>query len=189
MGFLMGLLQALGQGAQSLGQGLFQGVQSLGQGAQSLGQGLFQGVQSLGQGAQAIGKGADWLGKPTAFSGFGGDAPAAPPGGMNAALATGNTWMNDEPTFAQPQPVKQGLMERAQGAAEQLTSPLGAVRKGLFSFLPKTGDKTRGSSAPPVPMAQVAVPNAQSPDTTGINNMVLQKYQQMMQMIKQKRGY
>lgn len=93
----------------------------------------------------------------------------------------------------QQQPLS-GLQKGVQGAmqfAENLTSPVGKTRAGVFDFLGVPEDKrpqmgSMRAAEMQQPMPQIQTMNFASPAQT---QGAMQMYQQMMQAIKQKRGF
>ena len=91
------------------------------------------------------------------------------------------------PSTATPPFRNTGLIGGLQGVAGGLTSPFGAVRKGLFDFMGMDPNKKRTPqpmSAPDMSGAQAAPMN-----NPAQNQQVLAMYNQMMNALRQKRGF
>ena len=101
---------------------------------------------------------------------------------------------NTAQQFMKPQSPFSGVRQGIQGVqqfAENLTSPVGKARNGIFDFLGVPEENRQGTGsmqAQPTaqPMSPVQSMNFQNPQQT---QGAMQMYQQMMQAIKQKRGF
>ena len=111
---------------------------------------------------------------------------------LDAKAAWAQDWMGQdgiENPFPQNQPKPPGFIERAQGVAENITSPIGAARKSIFDFAGVPEDQREGNAAPNMQAPQLPATQMQSMANPAQNKQIMQVYQQMMQAIKQKRGF